>query len=68
MTTWTTRPETVDDIPAIGDITLRAFPTAGEADLVDALRADPAAWIAGLSVIATAAGDRPVGHALLTRC
>lgn len=42
MTTWTTRAETDADIPAIRDIILRAFPTAAEADLVDALRADPA--------------------------
>ncbi|MCT1522493.1 GNAT family N-acetyltransferase [Dietzia maris] len=66
MPTWTTRAETDADIPAIRDIILRAFPTATEADLVDALRADPAAWIDGLSVLAATAGGRPVGHALLT--
>ena len=68
MNTWTTRAETDADIPAIRDIILRAFPTAAEADLVDALRADPAAWIDGLSMIAATAGGHPVGHALLTRC
>ena len=68
MNTWTTRAETDADIPAIRDIILRAFPTAAEADLVDALRADPAAWIDGLSMIAATADGRPVGHALLTRC
>ena len=68
MNTWTTRAETDADIPAIRDIILRAFPTAAEADLVDALRADPAAWIDGLSLIAAPAGGSPVGHALLTRC
>ncbi|MGW3954818.1 GNAT family N-acetyltransferase [Streptomyces sp. NPDC004752] len=68
MTTWTTRPETTGDITAIRDIVLAAFPTAGEADLVDALRADPQAWIDGLSMVTTAADGTPVGHALLTRC
>ncbi|GAA2736039.1 hypothetical protein GCM10010439_62230 [Actinocorallia aurantiaca] len=68
MTTWTTRPETTEDVPAIRDILLAAFPTALEADLVDALRADPKAWIDGLSMVATASDGTPVGYALLTRC
>ncbi|MGY1439877.1 GNAT family N-acetyltransferase [Streptomyces reniochalinae] len=68
MTTWTTRTETVDDITAIRDIVLAAFPTPEEADLVEALRADPEAWIDGLSMVATAPDGTPVGHALLTRC
>ncbi|MFI9627297.1 GNAT family N-acetyltransferase [Streptomyces sp. NPDC052042] len=68
MTTWTTRPETAEDIPAIRGIVLAAFPTPEEADLVDALRADPRTWIDGLSVITTASDGTPVGHALLTRC
>ncbi len=66
--TWTTRAETPADVPAIRDILLAAFPTAEEADLVEALRADPAAWIDGLSVVAADGTGRPVGHALLTRC
>ncbi|MFI7103452.1 methyltransferase domain-containing protein, partial [Streptomyces sp. NPDC050161] len=41
MTNWITRPETPADIPAIRDINLAAFDTPAEADLVDALRADP---------------------------
>ncbi|MFE0424787.1 methyltransferase domain-containing protein, partial [Streptomyces sp. NPDC058953] len=49
MTDWTTRPETPDDIAAVREVNLAAFPTAAEADLVDALRADPGAWIDGLS-------------------
>jgi predicted N-acetyltransferase YhbS/ubiquinone/menaquinone biosynthesis C-methylase UbiE len=68
MTPWTTRPETADDIPAIRDILLAAFPTAAEADIVDALRADPRAWIDGLSMITITPDGTPVGHALLTRC
>ncbi|WP_432027957.1 GNAT family N-acetyltransferase [Streptomyces sp. 1222.5] len=66
--TWTTRAETGADIAAVRDINLAAFPTPAEADLVDALRADPTAWIEGLSLVAVDAAGRPVGHALLTRC
>lgn len=66
--TWITRAETGADIPAVREINLAAFPTAAEADLVDALRADPAAWVEGLSLIAADERGRPVGHALLTRC
>ncbi|MEV8639030.1 N-acetyltransferase [Streptosporangium sp. NPDC051023] len=68
MTSWTTRPETADDIPAIRDINLAAFAAAGEADLVDALRADPKAWIDGLSMVTAAPDGTLAGHALLTRC
>ncbi|PPS86279.1 GNAT family N-acetyltransferase [Streptomyces sp. MH60] len=65
---WTTRAETGADVPAIRDIVRTAFPTPEEAALVDALRADPGAWIEGLSLVAVDDADRPVGHALLTRC
>ncbi|MEU9762404.1 N-acetyltransferase [Streptomyces sp. NPDC047985] len=65
---WITRAETTADIPAIREIDLAAFPTTLEADLVDALRADPTAWIDGLSLIAADDDGNPVGHALLTRC
>lgn len=68
MADWTTRAETVNDIPVIRQINLGAFPTDEEADLVDALRNDGTAWIDGLSLIATAADGNPVGFALLTRC
>lgn len=68
MTGWATRPETADDIPAIRDILLAAFPTATEADIVDALRADPQAWIEGLSMVTTTSAGTPVGYALLSRC
>ncbi|MCG8970511.1 MULTISPECIES: GNAT family N-acetyltransferase [Streptomyces] len=66
--TWITRAETSADIPAIRDIVLAAFPTPAEADLVDALRADPTAWIEGISLVAANEAGHPVGHALLTRC
>jgi predicted N-acetyltransferase YhbS/SAM-dependent methyltransferase len=64
----TTRPETAGDLAAIRAINVAAFPTAEEADLVDALRADPDAWIDGLSIVTVAADGTLVGHALLTRC
>ncbi|MEU9334095.1 N-acetyltransferase [Streptomyces sp. NPDC048290] len=67
MTHWTTRPETPDDIPAIHEVVLAAFGRPAEADLVDALRADPA-WIDGLSFVSVDAGGEVVGQALLTRC
>lgn len=67
MRNWITRAETSADIPAVRDINLTAFETSSEADLVDALRADPA-WIEGLSLVATDDDGRPVGYALLTRC
>ncbi|TDC63392.1 GNAT family N-acetyltransferase [Streptomyces hainanensis] len=66
--TWITRAETGADIPAIREIDLAAFPTALEADLVEALRADDTAWLDGLSLVAAEPGGRLVGHALLTRC
>ncbi|MFF5482048.1 GNAT family N-acetyltransferase [Streptomyces sp. NPDC012935] len=67
MRNWITRAETSADIPAVREINLAAFETRLEADLVDALRADPA-WIEGLSLVATDDDGRPVGYALLTRC
>ncbi|CAM5441744.1 N-acetyltransferase OS=Streptomyces tendae OX=1932 GN=GUR47_05310 PE=4 SV=1 [Streptomyces tendae] len=65
---WNTRAETGADVPVIRDIVRAAFPTPEEAALVDALRADPGAWIEGLSLVAVDDADRPAGHALLTRC
>ena len=67
MHTWLTHAETGPDIAAVREITLAAFDTPLEADLVDALRVDPA-WIDGLSIVATTADGEPVAHALLTRC
>ncbi|RIQ29161.1 GNAT family N-acetyltransferase [Jiangella rhizosphaerae] len=64
---WITRAETGADIAAIRDITIAAFDRPDEADLVDALRADPA-WIDGLSIVAAAPDGTVAGHALLTRC
>ncbi|GAA2094517.1 N-acetyltransferase [Brevibacterium salitolerans] len=68
MTTWTTRPETPDDIAVVHAVNAAAFPTEEEANLVDALRADPEAWIEGLSTVTVDESGTVVGHALLTRC
>ncbi|MGG7574000.1 GNAT family N-acetyltransferase [Streptomyces sirii] len=65
---WQPRPETAADIPSVRRINLAAFDTAAEADLVDALRRDPAAWLPGLSYVADAPDGTPAAHALLTRC
>ncbi|WP_113701562.1 GNAT family N-acetyltransferase [Nonomuraea lactucae] len=75
---WITRPETGRDIPSIREVALAAFPTPLEADLIDALREDPA-WIPGLSIVAEQPGEPAApanpedltliaGHALFTRC
>ncbi len=63
----TTRPETADDVAAVRAVHGAAFPTPLEADIVDALRADPHAWIPPLSIVGLV-DDRIVGHSLLTRC
>ncbi|MEU7895268.1 N-acetyltransferase [Nonomuraea sp. NPDC049152] len=65
--TWHARPETAQDIPAIREVNLAAFPTPLEADLVEALRVDPA-WLSGLSIVAADADGTIAGYALLTRC
>ncbi|WP_031072565.1 GNAT family N-acetyltransferase [Streptomyces sp. NRRL WC-3742] len=61
-----TRTERPDDAPEIRRVLMAAFPGPDEADLVDALRRDPA-WLPGLSIVATDATDLVIGHALLTR-
>lgn len=65
---WTTRPETPGDIGAIHAVNAAAFPTPHEADLINALRADPQAWIDGLSIVTENEAGEVVGYALLTRC
>jgi putative acetyltransferase len=64
---WMSRVETQADVPAVRAIVLAAFETPLEADLVDALREDPA-WIDGLSWVAGTPGGEVGGYALLTRC
>jgi predicted N-acetyltransferase YhbS len=61
------RPETGQDAAAVRRVLVGAFPTAEEADLVEALRNDPA-WLPGLSRVAETPAGEVVGYALLTRC
>lgn len=68
MTPWTTRPEQSGDAPEIRRVLEAAFPTAEEAELVDALRGDEAAWIDGLSQVTVDEDGRIIAQALLTRC
>lgn len=65
---WRTRPETADDRAAVHGVNTAAFPTPAEADLVDALRGDPGAWLSGLSYIAEGPDGSVAAYALLTRC
>lgn len=65
---FTTRPESAGDVAAIRAVNLAAFPSPHEADLVEALRADPQAWLPGLSWLAETPGGDLAGYALLTRC
>ncbi|MFF9640771.1 GNAT family N-acetyltransferase [Kitasatospora aureofaciens] len=62
----TTRVECPEDAPATRRVHMAAFPGPDEADLVDALRRDPA-WLPGLSLVAVDDAGLVVGHALLTR-
>ncbi|MDI3420695.1 bifunctional class I SAM-dependent methyltransferase/N-acetyltransferase [Streptomyces luteolus] len=65
---WRVRPETAADVAAVHAVNAAAFPTEDEARLVDALRADPDAWIDGLSYVAEEPDGRIAAYALLTRC
>jgi putative acetyltransferase len=70
---WSVRAEDPSgaDRAAVRRVVGAAFPTPAEADLVDALREDPEAWLPGLSWVVTDDQDPeagPVGHALVTRC
>lgn len=57
------RPATAGDAPAIRAVHLAAFPTAAEADLIEALGRDGATTV---SLVAEDQGD-VVGHVLLSR-
>jgi predicted N-acetyltransferase YhbS len=63
---WHTRPETSADIATIREITLQAFGRQFEVDYLDALRAKTAAWIPGLSFVATTPDGEVIAYALLT--
>ncbi|MFE0170740.1 GNAT family N-acetyltransferase [Streptomyces sp. NPDC059002] len=68
VASWPCRPETVSDVAAVHAVHTAAFETAGEADLVDALRTDADAWLPGLSYVAQAPDGEVAAHALITRC
>lgn len=63
---WHTRSETPADVPTVREVTLAAFPTTEEAEILDGLRRDPA-WIDGLSIVVTDESGRVVGHGVATR-
>ncbi|GGO37135.1 bifunctional class I SAM-dependent methyltransferase/N-acetyltransferase [Streptomyces lasiicapitis] len=67
---WRTRPEAASgaDRAAVHAVNAAAFPTVAEADLVDALREDPGAWLDGFSYVAETAAGEIAAHALITRC
>lgn len=65
---WRTRPEAESDRAAVHALNVAAFGAPAEADLVDALRADPEAWVPGLSYVAEGPDGEVVAHALITRC
>ncbi|MFI9119959.1 GNAT family N-acetyltransferase [Streptomyces bikiniensis] len=65
---WRTRPEAPGEEAEVRRVVAAAFGSAAEADLVDALRADPDAWLPGLSYVAEAPDGTVAAHALLTRC
>ena len=65
---WSTRVERPEDSLSIHAVNAAAFPTELEANLVDALREDPAAWVDGLSTVALDENGVIVGYALFTRC
>ncbi len=65
-TTWNIRTERAADHASVQAVLLDAFPTTEEADLVEALRQDPA-WVPEFSLVAEVSG-RVIGHVLITRC
>lgn len=60
------RAERPGDIATIAQVNRAAFGQPDEAELVDALRRDPDAWLPNLSLVALR-GERIVGHLLISR-
>ncbi|MFE6065322.1 GNAT family N-acetyltransferase [Streptomyces sp. NPDC056525] len=65
---WRTRPETAEEASVVRPLVAAAFGSEAEAELVDALRRDPDAWLPGLSYVAEAPDGSIAAHALITRC
>lgn len=53
---WTVRTEQPGDAAGVRELLVAAFGGTEEAGLVEALRADPAAWLPALSLVAVAGG------------
>ncbi|WP_237188614.1 GNAT family N-acetyltransferase [Rothia nasimurium] len=69
MTTPTISPETPADRADIQNLLLATFETSYEADLVEALRANPNAWEPGISLTARdSATGALTGYILISRC
>jgi len=49
-------------------VTLAAFPTVEEAEMIALMRTDPDVWVEGLSQVATNSEGEVIAHCLLTRC
>lgn len=61
------RKEEACDLPDVSQVNATAFQRPDEAELVNALRTNPAAFVADLSLVAEVDGTI-VGHILFTRC
>ena len=61
VTAWITRAEAAADVAAIRDVNLQAFGNDYEPDVIEKLRADPASWLPGLSIVATTEDGKVVG-------
>lgn len=68
MIDYTIRPEEPADRAGIRELLTTAFPTADEANLVDALRENRGVWGPGASYVAVDSAQRVLAHSLLTRC
>lgn len=71
MTSYTVRPESPADVPAIDALLQRVFPTGYQAQLVTDLRGNPASWEPGISLVAHSATEvspELAGYVLLSRC
>ena len=66
MVAVTIRPETGTDHAAIAEIVQRAFGSAAEARLVEAIRASPQ-YLTDLALVAVE-DDRVLGHVMISRC
>lgn len=64
---WKVRSEVLCDTEAVHSVTISAFCTDKEAELLASLRQDPL-WLPGLSVVAENSAGVVIGHAVFSRC